>query len=221
MVWTTGFRPARKRRSRANIPRSGAKFRCAKKSRPAWSMTGIRTGLFSSLFVKLGLGLLIVIFAVGFALSGIGPVGNMGRGPGGGGAQRGPDEPVARVGDQTISNAMFQNMAGRQEQMMAQFGQTTGPEQMLTMRQNVLEQMAGEAATFIEAKKAGVTATDQEIDKPKSTNISTTRSSRRPDKPKLRVRRNIEAQGQFSRKLQSRAAQNLRPRTGRASNHAR
>ena len=141
----------------------GRKVSMREEDPPSWSMTGIRTGLFSSLFVKIGLGLLIVIFAVGFALSGLGPVSNL-RDGSGGGTRRGADEMVARVGDQTISNAMFQNMAARQEQMMAQFGQPTGPEQLLTMRQNVLEQMAGEAATYIEAKKAGITATDKEVD---------------------------------------------------------
>ncbi len=169
----------------------GRKITAREEEPASWSMTGIRTGLFSSLFVKLGLGLLIVIFAVGFALSGLGPVSNLGDGAGGG--RRGPDEPVARVGDQTISHAMFLNMAARQEQMMAQFGQPTGPEQLLTMRQNVLESMAGEAAQYIEAKKQGITATDKEIDDKIDEYIN---DSLKPQagQSEAAVRRNIEAQ---------------------------
>ena len=170
----------------------GRKVSMREEEPASWSMTGIRTGLFSSLFVKIGLGLLIVIFAVGFALSGLGPVSNLGGGPSGG-TRRGADEPVARVGDQTISNAMFQNMAARQEQMMAQFGQPTGPEQLLTMRQNVLEQMAGEAATYIEAKKAGLTATDKEVDA-KIDEYLNDQLKPQAGQSEAAVRRNIEAQ---------------------------
>lgn len=125
------------------------------------SMTGIRTGLLHSMFVKVLMGLLIFIFAIGVALTGLGGPGNNADAPrqlGGG-----PD-PVAQVGDQEISREKFQMALARQNEVNEQYNLSGPVEQSLGVRQSTLQSLTDEAARYIEAQRLGITATDAEIE---------------------------------------------------------
>ncbi|HVF10325.1 MAG TPA: SurA N-terminal domain-containing protein, partial [Abditibacteriaceae bacterium] len=126
------------------------------------SMGSIRSGALHSMGIKIVLGLLIVIFAVGFMFTSFGGNGN----PGGnqpGAAGSGPD-PVARVGSQAVTRAEFDTVAQRQIDMMKQYGQPTGVDRVLDYRKSALDSLAGQAALVETARSQGITVSADEID---------------------------------------------------------
>lgn len=131
---------------------------------PAWdgglfSMTGIRNGLMHSMFMKVVLGVLILIFAVSFLFTSSMPSG----GPGGA-AGNGPD-PVASVAGSNISRAKMNQMFGQLVQQSAMFGQRPGPVELLGIKQQALNSLSEQAAQVQAAKAAGITVTQEEVDK--------------------------------------------------------
>ncbi|MDF2439581.1 MAG: SurA N-terminal domain [Abditibacteriota bacterium] len=155
------------------------------------SMTGIRTGLLHSMFIKVLMGLLIFIFAIGVALTGLGGPGNNADAPrqlGGG-----PD-PVAQVGDEEISREKFQLALAQQNQMNEQFGMSSPAEQALGTRQSTLQNLIDEAARYNEAQRLGITATDAEVEAKINQQIEDALKPQ-PGQSEASVRRQIEAQG--------------------------
>ena len=131
------------------------------------SPTTIRSGCMHSMLSKIVLLGLIAIFAIGFGLSGLGPL-NSGRGgpsggPNGVNVNAAPD-PVARAAGQDIKRDELQNGLAQQMQMMQQFGQSVGAPTLLTMRAQVLDSLVSQAAQYKAAQDAGFSATDAEID---------------------------------------------------------
>ncbi|MDQ3813133.1 MAG: SurA N-terminal domain-containing protein, partial [Armatimonadota bacterium] len=126
------------------------------------SMTGIRTNLLHSLFMKLVLGFIIVVFAVGFGISTISPRFNdlepapkpIGSGP----------EMVAVVGSQRIERAKFRQAYAQQLQFREQFGQKPGAAELLSLRQSALQPLIDQATQYEAAKKDGITVSGEEID---------------------------------------------------------
>lgn len=155
------------------------------------SMSGIRSGLMHSIFMKVVLGLLILIFAAGFAFQSL--LAPADGGPNG--APRvlgsGPD-PVANVGDESVSRDKFQTALQRTIAMNEQFGQPTGPDQLLTTRQQALTQLTDEAARYAEAQRRGITATDAEIDAKIKEEIEKAKNP--PGQSAATVRRQLEAE---------------------------
>jgi parvulin-like peptidyl-prolyl isomerase len=155
------------------------------------SMSGIRTGLMHSIFMKVVLGLLILIFAAGFAFQSLLGPGDAGTN----GAPRvlgsGPD-PVASVGDEGIARNKFQTALQRTIAMNEQFGQPTGPDQLLATRQQTLGQLTDEAARYAEAKRRGITATDAEIDAKITEEIGKVKNP--PGQSAATVRRQLESE---------------------------
>lgn len=124
------------------------------------SMSGIRGLLSNSLLWKLVMGLLIFIFAVGFAITAMAPNnGQSGGGPSGG---SGPSQ-VATVGDQVVERANYLRVAKGQVDQMAQFGMKTGVMELLGSYQRSLDALVSDAAQYDEAVAKGMTPSNDEI----------------------------------------------------------
>jgi hypothetical protein len=160
------------------------------------SMTGIRTGMLNSLAVKLGLGALIAIFVAGFAISALTPAVDPETAaqtrPVGGG----PD-PVARVGDETIPRDLFQRSLAQQMQFSEMYGQKTSVTDLLATRSQVLETLAGEAAQVAEAKRRGITASEEDIEAYITKQIDK-QFETRPGQTAASIRRQIESDSGLS-----------------------
>lgn len=157
----------------------------------ALSITGIRKGVLGSLFIKIVMGGLIVIFALGLAVSGItsNPFANRGGAAVEGNPAAGPD-PVAQVGSQSISRAEFQNTVAQQIQQYSQFGQTTGIVELMGLRQRAMQQLTDNRAQVQAALDRGLTASDAEID----AKIESLIDDQLKSSPGVDTRRQIEAQ---------------------------
>jgi len=154
--------PSRKPGTPGGPPLRGARVEDDDDFEPAsrFSIGSIRSGVVHSAFMKVVLGLLIAIFAVGFAISGLN-----------GGGPRDPNQPevsgpdpIAQVGNTGIPAADFQNGYLSQESNMARYGQKTQPAEMLSSRQRFLDSMIETAALEQAAVAAGVTVSSEEID---------------------------------------------------------
>lgn len=128
----------------------------------SFSMIGIRARLLHSNFMKVVLGLLIVIFAVGFGISSL----NTGSLPHGnnGGPQQTPDT-VAHIGSEDISGEKFSRAFQRHVDMMEQFGQKTDVMGYMNAEQTVLQQLADESLQYQKAQQEGFSASNDDIDK--------------------------------------------------------
>lgn len=158
------------------------------------SMTGIRSGVMHSLGMKILLGGLIAIFVGGLAISSLQPPGNLGAQNAGMPAGSGPDV-VARVGEETVPRALFQRSYDNQVEMAQRYGfQDTGAAGLMQIRQTALTSLAEQAAQVAEAKKRGITAGEEDIDKYITDEID---KSLKPQsgQTEASVRREIESQG--------------------------
>lgn len=147
-------------------PARSAKRRIVEEEGPVYtgtplSMSGIRGLLANSFLWKAVMGLLIFIFAVGFAITAIAPS-NPNRGSSGG-SGAGPSR-VAVVGDQVVERDKYVRMAKGQVEQMAQFGMKTGTMELLGSYQRTLDNLISDAAQYDEAIAKGMTPTDAEID---------------------------------------------------------
>lgn len=131
-----------------------------------FSIDKIRSGTSGSLITKIFMGILVVIFAVGFLFMGQGFSGPGGGGGGGGGQGAAVDltSVVASLGDQTVTRGEFLQAEQSQERMMAQYGMTIGPNELLAMEYRTLQSLAGNMAMIQAAQNAGIQVTDKEID---------------------------------------------------------
>ncbi len=125
------------------------------------SMAGIRGLVANSVLWKIVMGLLIFIFAVGFAITAITPESGPGAGPSG--ASGGPSR-VALVGDQVIERDDYVRAAKGQVEQMARFGMKTGTMELLGSYQRTLDNLISDAAQYDEALAKGLTPTKEEID---------------------------------------------------------
>ncbi len=182
------------------------------------SMTGIRTGLLHSLGMKILLGGLILIFAVGFALQSIGPATNLGTGsnPAAGDPNGGPDV-VARVGDEAISRAMFRRSYLQQVEMAQRFGMgDTGATGLMDIRQRAMDSLASDAAQVAEAKRRGLTVSDADIDKYINDDLDK-QLKPQSGQSEASIRREIESQGKTVEQVRAAALKNAdRDIAGRA-----
>jgi hypothetical protein len=126
----------------------------------AFSMAGIRGLLQNSILWKAVMGLLIFIFAVGFAITAITPGGS--GGPGGSGTG-GPSR-VATIGDQVVEREDYINASRGQIQQMEQYGMKTGTLELLGSYQRSLDNLVSDAAQYDAAIAQGMTPTDAEIE---------------------------------------------------------
>ncbi len=150
---------AAKVRERAEIDRLRGDDEPSRAHASPFSINAIRSGTFNSLIVKIVMGLLVFIFAIGFALTSMAPQDSAG---GGGPAATGP---VAKVGDQTIDRNIFEAAASQQAQQMSQFGMNIGPAELMGLRLRSLQQLTDHAALIEDAKASGITVSQAEIDK--------------------------------------------------------
>lgn len=126
----------------------------------AFSMAGIRGLLANSILWKAVMGLLIFIFAVGFAITAITPGGS--GGPGGSGTG-GPSQ-VATVGDQVVNRDDYLQASRDQVKQMEQFGMKTGTLELLGSYQRSLDSLVSDAAQYDAAIAQNMTPTDAEIE---------------------------------------------------------
>ncbi len=124
------------------------------------SMSGIRGLVANSVLWKIVMGLLIFIFAVGFAITAIAPSNPRGNS---GSSGAGPSR-VALVGDQVIERDKYVRVAKGQVDQMAQFGMKTGTMELLGSYQRSLDSLISDAAQYDEAVAKGMTPTGAEID---------------------------------------------------------
>lgn len=125
------------------------------------SIEGLRSGVVNHFLLKAVMFLLIAIFAVGFLLTSFNPGQN--TNPDGSPAPGGGPQNVALVGDDEIERAQYEQVATRQDQMMAQFGQTVGPLEYFGSRQRTLQFIIDSAAQIQAGRAAGITVSDEEI----------------------------------------------------------
>ncbi len=162
---------------------------------PPFSMSGIRTGVLNSAITKAVLGLLILIFAGTFLLGGLsGGAPQLGEKGRTGARGNGPD-PIAQVAGEDIPRARFEQTAQGQESQMAMFGQTVGPAELLGMRQQTLQELAGQSAQYKVAQDAGITIPDAEVDARIDKEIDEQIKQQQGDNP-ANFRRQLEAKGQ-------------------------
>ena len=125
----------------------------------AFSMAGIRGLLANSILWKAVMGLLIFIFAVGFAITAIAP-----DGPGGPGGGTGGPSQVATVGDQVVNRDDYLQASRGQVEQMEQFGMKTGTLELLGSYQRSMDNLVSEAAQYDAAVEQGLTPTNAEIE---------------------------------------------------------
>jgi hypothetical protein len=136
-----------------------AKFREIEPDASPLSIENIRGGTMNHILIKVVMFLLIMIFAVGFLFTSFNP----GQGLGGGGAG-GASQTVATVGSEAIDRARLEQVASRQEQMMAQYGMKVGPLEYFASRQRTLQSLIDNAALIEAARAAGLSVSDEEVD---------------------------------------------------------
>jgi hypothetical protein len=154
-----------------------------------FSVGGIRSGVLHGTFIKIVLGILIVIFALGLYYNG--PL-NMGGDNGPAGTAGLPDT-VAQVGSVPISRAKYVSAIDQSERMasMMQSGET--PDEPIRTRQTAMDQLIQQAALADAAKAQGITVSDDEINKKIDSNINDDITSRKAS-GEADFRRGIESQ---------------------------
>ena len=167
------------------------------------SLTGIRGHLTKSVLWKMVLGLLIFIFAVGFALTAIAPPSGPGGAPRGGGPAR-----VATVGSQVVDRTAFENTARQQVEMMAQFGQKTDPTGLMALRQRALDGLVQNATEYDVAVEQGFTPTSSEVDAEIEKKIKEYVKSQEGTNPTA-FRRKMEAEFGSMAKFEENARKNM------------
>lgn len=125
------------------------------------SVGGIRTGLLHGTLVKVVLGGLIVIFAVGILFN------NIGGGPKDEGTTATQNLPavVAQVGDETVSNEDYGTEINKAERYASQSPMGDSPDSSIRNRQQAMDGLVQQAALTDAANKAGLSVSEEEIDK--------------------------------------------------------
>ncbi len=167
------------------------------------SLTGIRGHLTKSVLWKMVLGLLIFIFAVGFAITAIAPPSGPGGAPRGGGPAR-----VATVGNQVVDRTAFENTANQQVEMMAQFGQKTDPTSLMGLRQRALDGLVQNATEYDVAVEQGFTPSGSEVDAEIEKKIKEYVKAQEGTNPTA-FRRQMEAQFGSMAKFEENARKNM------------
>jgi len=158
-----------------------------------FSIDKIRSGTTGSLMTKIIMGLLIVVFAVGFLFMDPSLFGGFGGGGGnGGGPQINLNATVASLGDQSITRGQFLQAEQYQEQMMSQYGMTIGPNEKLAMGYRTLQSLAGNLALIAAAKNEGIQVTDKDVDDKIKSNIEEEIKQQQDQNP-AGFRRQVEA----------------------------
>lgn len=121
------------------------------------SMAGIRGLLGKSVVWKIVMGLLVFIFAVGFAFNAFTPR----QGPDGSGI--GPSR-VATVGNQTVERDRWMFATQRQMDYMTQFGMKTDTMGLLSSYQRTLDDLISDAAQYDTAVEQNLLPTSKEMD---------------------------------------------------------
>jgi hypothetical protein len=157
------------------------------------SIAGIRAHTLNHISVKLIMFLLIIIFAAGFLVTSFNPTAGINT-------QQNQQqrlqstEAVARVGNDSIERGRLETIAARQDAMMEQFGQKTGPLEYLGSRQRTLQQLANNAALVQAARDAGLTVSAEEIKAETDKRIAQQIESEKKQSGEANFRRQIEAQ---------------------------
>jgi len=157
-----------------------------------FSISGIRSMSLHSTGTKIVMGLLIVIFAVGFGLSTIGTQNMANLNGGSGGMTDGPD-PVADVGAEHIVRKDFLNAYKRELEMAGEFGQPSGVADLLGIQQRSLQELTDDSAQYQDAMAQGIKITDADIDKKITDDINDQIKQEEGDNP-ANFRRRIEQQ---------------------------
>jgi len=126
------------------------------------SIEGLRSGVINHVLLKAVMFLLIAIFAVGFLFTSFNPTGGL-NGNGNGGPTGAGPATVARVRDNEIERARFEQVANRQDEFMTQFGQKVGPLEYFGSRQRTLQSLIDNAAQVQTGRDLGITVSDDEI----------------------------------------------------------
>lgn len=160
-----------------------------------FSIAGIRGGALSHVSVKVVMFSLILIFAVGFLITSFNPTAGLGgKGPMNPQQRFASTEAVARVGNDTIERGRFETIAARQDQMMEQFGQHTGPLEYLGSRQRTLQSLTDNAALVQAARDADITISNEDIDAEMKKRIEEQIESEQKQTGEANFRRQVEAQ---------------------------
>lgn len=125
-----------------------------------FSIDGIRNGAVQSRLVKAAVLLSGLIMAGGLLIGGLTP-----SGVNGGPVAPNSNQTIAQVGGETLSGAQLQNAFDRSQYMNQMYGQKTTVASFLRDKQSSLKQLTDNAANVVAAQKAGISATDAEIDK--------------------------------------------------------
>ena len=134
-----------------------------KEERPSpFSIEGIRRGAVASNIVKVFLVASGLIMAGGFIISAFNSPSELAD-PSRRGLQN-AGQPVAQLGEQTVTEGQLTQAIDRQEQFGRQFGQTTTVASYMTTRQGALDALTANAATIEAAKAAGIQVTDADVD---------------------------------------------------------
>ena len=125
-----------------------------------FSIDGIRTGAVQSAVVKGAVILSGLIMAGGLLIGGLAPGGDSG-GP----VASNPNQTIAQVGSETLNGGQLQNTFERSQYMGQMYGQKTTVASFLRDKQSSLKQLTDNAANVVAAQKAGISASEAEIDK--------------------------------------------------------
>ena len=147
---------------RPKTPEAAEKARFKEEKPSPFSIEGIRRGAVASNIVKVFLVASGLIMAGGFMISSFNPAPELAD-PSRRGLQN-AGQPVAQLGEQTVTEGELVSAIDRQEQFGRQFGQTTTASSYMATRQGALEALTANAATIEAAKAAGITVTDADVD---------------------------------------------------------
>lgn len=174
---------------------------------PAMSVEGIRRGCLGSGASKFLLGLLLLTFAGGIFLTGVGGGFNDLGGNGGPGAGN-PDETVATVGGQAIKAGQLDSAFGRQMDVYKQFGMPIETSQLLSRRADTLQNLIKDEALAQDAQAKMGAPTSAEVDAYINKKLDESLKSQQGDNPAA-FRRQLEAQGKTVEGLRQETLQNV------------
>ena len=147
---------------RSKTPEAVEKARFKEEKPSPFSIEGIRRGAVASNIVKVFLVASGLIMAGGFIISAFNSPTELAD-PSRRGLQN-ANQPVAQLGEQTVTEGQLVEAVDRQEQFGRQFGQTTTASSYMVTRQGALDALTANAATIEAAKAAGITVTDADVE---------------------------------------------------------
>lgn len=156
------------------------------------SIAGIRAHTLNHISVKIVMFLLIIIFAAGFLITSFNPTQGINTQQNQQMRMQSTDA-VARVGNDNIERGRFEQIAARQDAMMEQFGQKTGPLEYLGSRQRTLKQLSDNAALVQTARDSGITVSDDEIKAETDKRIKEQIDNEKKQSGEANFRRQVEA----------------------------